>query len=408
MSIQATVERKEEERQLRTGEVPLNPKDVLPLNYQAALESFSPEEQQEIMDLAQSIDVRKVDHVMHYGEVPLKETFQQCGDFLKDERGTQADQEVIAQVVRLSKRASDTYEDFNLALKEPNVFQKIFLKLSTGAKTSQTQKITESAITNYELLMELKTSCDSWLAMLREAIGQICDSAMSDVETATLLEKYIIAGRLAEGRIAQRLEEIQTQYQQTGLQKYAQEYSDIKEGYDIFVLKMNNLEKSRVMYHLSLGQLELIKRSNRNVQISIHTQVSNSMALMGQQLRNAVLNAKTREVLEGQKAISRLNDELVRDVSKNIGLTAEETEKLIYAGIYDVEAAKAAIMAVINSCQVIQKTAEEMLPKMKADMEQIGELVKELEPYVNSVQAVGNSMPTNVETTSTGNKRLNF
>lgn len=388
---------------------PVKPSDVLPLNYQAALASYSQDEQKEIMDLAQSIDVRETDKVLHYAEAVLQTTFNQCGDFLKDERGSQADQEVIAQVIKLSKKASESYDDFNLVLKEPNFFEKLILKLSTGGKVSHTQKVQESAVTNYKLLMELKSSCESWLDMLKDAMGEITGSAMSDVETASLLEKYIIAGKLAEDRIGKELEAIHSQYQQTGLQKYAQEYDEMKEGYDIFVLKMNNLEKSRVMYSLSLGQLALIKRSNRNVQISIHTQVNNSMALMGQQLRNAVLNAKTREVLEGQKAISRLNDELIRDVSKNVGLTAEETEKLIYAGFYDVEAAKAAVKAVIDSCHAIQKTAEEMLPKMKADTTQLNELIKELEPYVDAAaQTSDGGKSTTGGTTATNNKKLNF
>lgn len=387
--------------------VPLKASDVIPLNYQAAMASFSPDEQREILELAQKIDVRKIDNVMHYGETALRTTFEQCGEFLKDERGSQADQEVIAQVIRLSKKASESYDDFNLVLKEPGLFQKIFLKLSTGGRSSHTQKVQNSAVTNYKLLLELKNSCASWLDMLVEAMGQITESAMSDVETAGLLEKYIIAGKMAEDRIGEELKAIQAQYQQTGLQKYAQEYDEMKEGYDIFVLKMNNLEKSRVMYQLSLGQLALIKRSNRNVQISIHTQVANSMALMGQQLRNAVLNAKTQEVLEGQRAISRLNDELIKDVSKNVGLTAEETEKLIYAGFYDVNAAKAAVTAVIDSCKAIQKTAEEMLPKMRADVSELNGLIKELEPYVDSVKVDESSASTSGGTTAS-NKRLNF
>ena len=389
-----------------TNGIPLKPSDVVPINYEAAFASFSPQEQQDILDLSQSIDVRKIDNVMHYGEAALKSTFEQCGAFLKDERGSQADQDVIEQVIRLSKKAGESYEYFNLVLKEPNLLQKLFTKLFTGGKGSQTEKVQESAVTNYKLLVELKDSCDSWLEMLKKAMGDITASGMSDVENAGLLEKYIIAGKMAEERIGQELEEIHTQYQQTGLQKYAQEYEEIKEGYDIFTLKMNNLEKSRVMYYLSVGQLSLIKRANRNVQISINTQVSNSMALMGQQLRNAVLNAKTREVLDGQKALARLNDELVVDISKTVGLTTEETEKLIYAGFYNVEAAKTAVMTVINSCQAIQKTATEMLPKMKADMTELNSLIQDLEPYINPVQNSDENVADNGNTNSAS--QLNF
>lgn len=364
--------------------VPVTANDVVPLNYQAAFNSLTDKEQKEVMDLANSIDVTKIDNVMNYGAVPLKKTFEQCGQFLKDERGSQADQEVIAQVIELSKKASESYDDFNLVLQEPSLFQKLFLKLFNSGKDSHTEKIQKSAVSNYKLLGELKASCDSWLEMLKKAMGDIECSAISDYETIGLLEKYIIAGNIAQKRIDNDLQEMQTKHQETGLQQYAYSYQELKEGYDIFLITMANLEKSRVMYHLSLGQLSLIKRSNRNVQISIHTQVDNSMALIGQQLRNAVLNAKTREVLEGQKALTRLNDELIKDISRNVGLTAEETEKLIYAGFYNMEAAKEAVTTVINSCNAIEKTASEMLPKMKADMTQINELIKQLEPCVGS------------------------
>lgn len=378
---------------------------VVPINCEAAMAMFTEAEQQEIMALSNSIDVRKIDNVMNYGSVPLKKTFEQCGKFLKDERGSHADQEVIAQVIELSKKASNSYDDFNLVLKEPNVFQRVFLKIVSGGK-SHTEKIQHAAITNYKLLAELKASCDSWLEMLKKAMEEIYYSAESDVETIGLLEKYIIAGNIAEKRIAFELSQIQQKHQETGLQKYAQDYEELKEGYDIFIRTMSNLEKSRVMYHLSLAQLSLIKRSNRNVQITIHTQVDNSMALIGQQLRNAVLNAKTREVLEGQKAIARLSDELIKDVSKTVGLTAEDTEKLLYAGFYNVEAAREAVLSVKNSCEAIEKTASEMLPKMKADTAQLNDLINELEPYV---QSVSQKETLKIENTSlTGGEKLKF
>lgn len=383
---------------------PTTPKDVVPLNCQAAFSSLSEAEQEEILELANKIDVREAEKVMSYGSVALKMTFDQCGKFLKNERGSQADQEVIAQVIELSKKASESYEDFNLVLQEPKFFQKLFLKMFNSGKDSHTKKIQNSAITNYKLLAELKTSCDSWLEMLKKAMGEIEYSALSDYETIGLLEKYIIAGSIAKERIESRLREIQSLHEETGLQQYAYSYQQMKEGYDLFLITMSNLEKSRVMYHLSIGQLALIKRSNRNVQISIHTQVDNSMALIGQQLRNAVLNAKTREVLEGQKAISRLNDELIKDISHKVGITAEETEKLIYSGFYNIEAAKEAVTTVINSCNAIEKTASEMLPKMKADMTQIEELIKQLEPCVGSVE----TLKIEEKTSPTGGAKLDF
>lgn len=387
-------------------DIPVTKADVVPINYQQALASYTEQERKEIIELADNIDVRKFENVMSYGAVPLKKTFDQCGSFLKDERGSYADQEVIKKVIELSKKASSSNDDFNLVLREPNLFRKMLLKATSGPKAnSRTEKIQKSAVTNYKLLTELKNSCSKWLEILKESMGDIEDSAMSDVETIDLLEKYIIAGHIASERIAHEIEEVEIQHQKTGLQKYAHDHQVLKEGYEIFQKNMYNLEKSRVMYYLSLGQLSLIKKSNRNVQISIHTQVDHSMALVGQQLRNALLDAKTREVLEGQNAIVKLSDELIKDISQSVGLTAEQTEKALYASFYNTEAAKTAITAVVNSCEAIKKTADEMLPKMKADLSELSGLIKELEPIVGtSIETLKDSK----DVAQTGATDLNF
>lgn len=112
------------------------------------------------------------------------------------------------------------------------------------------------------------------------------------------------------------------------------------------------------------------------------------MSLIGQQLRNAVLDAKTREVMEGQKAIGRLNDELIKEISGSIGKTAEETEKLIYAGFYNLEAAKEAFKTVIDSCDAIKKKASEELPKMKADLGELEKLIEQLQPEMKRAETL--------------------
>lgn len=377
--------------------VPTTQNDVIPLNCEQALATYSEKERQEILELANSIDVRKTENVMSYGSIALKRTFDQCGGFLKDERGSHADQEVISRVIELSKKASNSYDDFNLVLQEPGLFQKFLLKLTSGSKNkSQTNKIQKSAVTSYKLLVELKTSCDMWINMLKNAMGDITTSTLNDIETISLLEKYIIAGKIADQRILGEMQTIQEQHQATGMLQYAHDYQELKEGHDIFEITMNNLEKSRIMYYLSMGQLSLIKKSNIDVQIAINTQVNNSMALVGQQLRNALLNAKTKEVLEGQNAIVRLNDELVKDVSQSVGMTAEQAERAMYASFYNADAAKTAVTEVIKSCENIKKVADEMLPKMKADLTELNDLVEQLEPVV------GTSIETlNTETSKT-------
>ena len=381
--------------------------NVPPINVEAAFNALTPEEQQEVSQLADSIDVTRLDNVMAYGSEVLRKTFEQCGQFLKSESGSTADQEVIKRVVELTKKASDSYDDFELVLQEPNFWEKILLKLSSSKKKTRTQKIQTHAVTNYKLLVELKDSCESWLEMLIAAMGNITSSSMSDSENLELLEKYIIAGKMARARVEAELSQLQENIHNTGLRAQAKQYDELKQGYDIFVLRMNNLEKSRNMYYLSIAQLHLIKQSNINVQVSVRTQSENCITLIGQQLRNAVLNAKNQEVIEGQKALSRLSDELIKDVSHSIGVTAEEAEKLLYFGIYNTDAAKEAVKTVITSCESIKHISEEMLPKMEANITELNDLVEELKPYIDESTIRGPQENSTVPVNSgTGNLKF--
>ena len=375
---------------------------IFPIN-EEALKSYSPEEQEEILRFSNEIDFKSTDRILNYGSKVLQATFKQCGDFLKAERGSTADQEVIKQVVELSKKANENYEDFNLIIREPNFFQKIFLSLFSKAKDERDTKIRQGAITNYNLLLEIATSFESWLVMLKKSMEDISISAIEDSQNVELLEKYILAGKIAQKRIEFEIERKRQEYEQTGLHKDKEEYEELQEGKQLFDLKLTNLERSRVMYYLSIGQLKLTQRSNKNVQISIHTQKDNSMALMAQQLRNAVLNQKNRDVMEAQKSITRLNDELIKSVSKTIGITAEDTERLIYAGSFNIEAAKEAVQTVINSCNNIEKVASEMLPKINSDMEELSKMLDDIKTYVENEPRPVKTLETTKNTSSTIN-----
>ena len=398
----------------RTGiAVQAKPSKIVPLNYEAAFASYTPQEQQEIMALAESIDVLRKDNVMHYGGAVMKKTFDQCGELLKKERGSEADQSVLAMVNQFSKQSKEAYEDFSelIKVKKPNFIQRAFLAIKTGKGWSEVhaQQIQESAITNYDLLMKLKEYENLWLDELQETDAQVTASAVSDVETGSLLEKYFIAGKFAEARIAQQIAEKEYQYQQTGLQKYDFEGEELRRGYELFSVKMNKLEQSLNMYRMSLAQLGLTNRTVQNLQIVITSEMEHTMTLVGQQLRNALLAAKPRTVLDGHKAISRLNDDLIKKVSENVGLAAQESEEMIYEAFFNIESAKTAITALLNCCQTIEKVAGEKLPEMKANTAELSKMFDELEEYMNNpLKTMEREALANPGTSAKGNDELKF
>ncbi len=382
-------------------------KELAPLSTNS-LSSFSPEAQRDIVALAAQINVTEIENVMSYGSIPLIRSFEQAGKILQDEAGSQADQQVIREVVALSKQANDSYDDFNLVLQEPNLLQKIFLKLSSKAKDKYDADVKYKAITNYKLLEQLMHSCDNWIELLKDGWTKIHTSAMQDKLSCEELEKYIVAGRIAEERIKAEVEQARLDYELSGLIDDKEKYDNMKDGLETLQVVLLNLEKSRAAFVISIGQLFLQAKANKNTQIAVRTQRSHSMALASQQLRNAVLNAKTKIALEGQKSLSALNNELMKKVSENTVLTAEESEKILLNGVYSVEAALEAAKTVIEGCDLIKKAREERAANIEVELGKLESLLGEIAPFVTRLKSEGEAKETLPDSTSTGSAGLKF
>lgn len=382
-------------------------KELAPLSTNS-LSSFPADVQREIVALSEQINVTEIENVMSYGSIPLLRSFEQAGKILQDEAGSSADQMVIREVVELSKQANDSYEDFNLVLKEPNFLQKLFMKVSKGAKDKHDADVKYKAITNYKLLEQLMKSCDNWVEMLKDGWTKIHTSAMQDKLSCEELEKYIVAGRIAEQRIAAEVEQARLDYELSGLIADKEKYDNLKDGYETLQVVLLNLEKSRAAFVISIGQLFLQAKANKNTQIAVRTQRSHSMALASQQLRNAVLNAKTKIAIEGQKSLSALNSELMKKVSENTVLTAEESEKILLNGVYSVEAALEAAKTVIEGCDLIKKAREERAAGIAQELGKLETLLTEIAPFVTRLKSEGEPKDALPDSTSSSSPGLKF
>lgn len=382
-------------------------KELAPLSTNS-LSSFPADVQREIVALSEQINVTEIENVMSYGSIPLLRSFEQAGKILQDEAGSSADQMVIREVVELSKQANDSYEDFNLVLKEPNFLQKLFMKVSKGAKDKHDADVKYKAITNYKLLEQLMKSCDTWVEMLKDGWTKIHTSAMQDKLSCEELEKYIVAGRIAEQRIAAEVEQARLDYELSGLIADKEKYDNLKDGYETLQVVLLNLEKSRAAFVISIGQLFLQAKANKNTQIAVRTQRSHSMALASQQLRNAVLNAKTKIAIEGQKSLSALNIELMKKVSENTVLTAEESEKILLNGVYSVEAALEAAKTVIEGCDLIKKAREERAAGIAQELGKLETLLTEIAPFVTRLKSEGEPKDALPDSTSSSSPGLKF
>lgn len=286
-------------------------------------------------------------------------------------------------------------------IREPNTFQKFFLKVFTGSKSFATkEKLQKSALTIYNIIMEIKKYCDQWEKMLIDTRTDITKAQITTDELLDLLEKYIIAGYLAQERIEQELEEKKQKYLESGLARDKKEYDDQNSGYKQFQRTMSTLEQARVTYILSKVELDIIGQSNINVQQAIKTKNHTILAIMSDQLRNAMLNQDNKEVIDGQQAIHKLNNEMFIEFAGSISESERRSEKMLGEGIYDKEHIAKAIQITFDTCTEIGKIANEELSKIKAENAEMNSRVEELEKVVNGeanrVKEQGKLSSTNI------------
>lgn len=379
--------------------------DIVPLNYQAAWKYYSEQEKQEITTLSNQIDVRDIEHVLQYGSSALTNTFEQCGEFLKTRKGSEADLRVMEEVRELSKQVADSKNQFNEVLKDPNLMEKGLQKLFKIKKKSKKKEIRQKALTSYELLSKLLTSSEQWLEALKNQVGDIEYHVVSDRETISTLEKYIIAGEMAKNRIESEIEEVKRNYDETGLQDFYYEHEKVKEGYEKFLIKLDTLSQMRAIYYMSQKELLLNERSNINIQATIHTNQMPIMATFSLQLRNALINEEIKEIYEAQRGVGKLSDALIEYVAKETAMTSEKTERALYASMNDPKIIMTALNLVSTTCDTIEKISEEELPKM---MEQTREIEEALEKIAPQIKAETLKIEATNTPSTGGNSSLKF
>lgn len=368
---------------------------------------FSPEDQAEILALSEKIDPLQLDKVMSFGSIPLLRTYDTAGELLQQIQGTSADQRVIQEVLKLSKEAKKNQEDLNLALEEPNFFEKLLLKISKHRAKDRAEGVVFKAITCYKLLTQLKLANENWLRELQEGYGLIDASIMQDYGSACEIDKYVVAGLIAMKRLEEVLSEKETKMLSSGLADDRMDYLAYQEGTDAFATVLGNLEKVRGAYQLSIGQLITTRKINKTLQIAIHSQKNHNLTVAAQQLRNATLDARHRDAAEGARSITALNSALMQKVSANIALTAEESTALLRDGVFNVDAALTAAKTVIGACNSIEKATQDARRGVAQDLDKLQAVMNELAPVVSGqrAQLADNTTST---VTSGGSNGLSF
>ena len=373
--------------------------ELAPLS-SSALEYYDEATQKEILRIADEIDVTQFEKIMAYGSIPIIRSFESAGRILQEAQGTSADQEVVKMVTELAKQAKDSY---NLVIEEPNFLQKFVMKITTGLK-SESKEVKVKAISCFKILEKYIESCDMWIDSLRKTHDDIMLSAHNDKNDCYELEQYIVAGYLAENRISGEIVSAEQEWQETGMIDAKMRYDDLSRGLNEFRIVLQNLEKSRAAHGLAIGELALELNANRRIQLTVDSQKVHSSTVMAQQLEIAYYDAVNKEALEGQKAITEVNNRLLGEVARRVVATGEEAERVLVNGVYSVEAAQQAAETVITGYETIKKASEESISQISVNMEKLKGVVDQLTPYIDKLKNSSDKTSSGKSISNSSNK----
>lgn len=341
--------------------------------------------QAEIMRVADQVDPLQLDKIKAFGSIPLERSFDFAMEFMKTIEGTTVDRTVADEIAKLSEQASKKQNELSVAIAEPNPFQRFLMNIFTSLKDKRNDDAKVIALSCYKILLKLKENCKNWEEILQDNYCIISDAIKDVVTNGSLIERYLVAGRIAEKRIEGEIEQKREAYEQGGLMDNHELYEASKEGFAAFRLSLLNLEKSRESYLLHLGQLRVQRETNKKLQLAINFQATNSMTTAAQQIMASVLTAQNREILEGQRSITSLNDELITKVSAGLLPTEQEAEKLLLNSVYSIEIGLAAAKTVVQCCKAMDEFDDKQSGHISEEFAKLQTLVQELAPIIGAL-----------------------
>ena len=323
---------------------------------------YSEDEQNEIMEIANSIDVLETDKIIEFGKDPIRAMADVGLDFIKTMKGTDEDKEWIEQVTALSNQLSSTINDLSqirIESKKKGPFAKLVEAFKSGKDDDQgVIKKVRSGAELIDKLQELMIEQIERVAAREEDASALVEGYVSNMAA---LQKYIVTGRVAEKRIALEVEDakangtdmfedaIALQKQDTGLGLFKEVLgvlADTRATTSVAILQ-------NYAQGAALGRMRFYQKNSFDSLRLIFTQQS-STAL----LNNAISNA-----VESSRSIIGLNEKLIEENSKNLASNMLSVVKLTTQGLVNPEITIKAGETVLNAMEQFTKEYRAYLDK---------------------------------------------
>ncbi|HHU91300.1 MAG TPA: toxic anion resistance protein [Clostridiaceae bacterium] len=335
---------------------------------------MTPEERQQVLNLAAQIDVSDSQSVIQYGNLAQSD-ISKFSDAMLDQIRAKDSGEVGVVLTDLLTKV----QDVDIDSIDPNQKGFSLSKLFGGIKR-ETQKF----ISRYDKIsVQIEKIIDQLdrakLQLIRD-ITTLDTMYEKNLDYLKQLDIYIMAGSLKLKDLNDKvMPELKEKAQRTGDAMDAQRVKDMAELISRFEKKIHDLKLSRMIAIQSAPQIRLIQNNDQTLVEKIQSSIMNTIPLWKNQIAIAITMLRQQSALRLQRDVTNATNNLLARNSEMLKTSSIDIARENERGIVDIETLKK-----VNEDLII--TLEETLKIQQEGREKRAQVEIELKTMENDIK----------------------
>ena len=341
--------------------------------FNAQVESLTPEERQQIDTIKDSIDLVNSNAIVQYGSGAQKNIANFSNSVLSTVKST--DPAVAGDLLNDLVKRVKAFEDEN---DEDKGF---FASLPVvGSLFKKGEALTKSYTTLAAQIDKIQAGLDNQKMTLMKDIAMFDGLYDKNLEYFKQLQLYIQAGEEKIQELNQTIPKLEAQAQVSDNPMAVQVVQDFKDAVSRFEKKVHDLKISKTIAIQTAPQIRIIQNNDKILVDRIQSAIYNTIPLWKNQMVLALGLGRQKEALEMQQAVSNTTNELLKRnaamLKQNSHDTAVENER----AIVDIETVKQVnedLISTIEDTLRIQQEGRQKRQAAEAELVQIEDRLRE-------------------------------
>ena len=342
--------------------------------FNAQVESLTPEERQQIDTIKDSIDLVNSNAIVQYGSGAQKNIANFSNSVLSTVKST--DPAVAGDLLNDLVKRVKAFEDEN------DEDKSFFASLPVvGSLFKKGEALTQSYTTLAAQIDKIQAGLDNQKMTLMKDIAMFDGLYDKNLEYFKQLQLYIQAGEEKIQELNQTtIPKLEAQAQVSDNPMAVQVVQDFKDAVSRFEKKVHDLKISKTIAIQTAPQIRIIQNNDKILVDRIQSAIYNTIPLWKNQMVLALGLGRQKEALEMQQAVSNTTNELLKRnaamLKQNSHDTAVENER----SIVDIETVKQVnedLISTIEDTLRIQQESRQKRQAAEAELVQIEDRLRE-------------------------------